>query len=268
MPRDATARGSERVQRSWFVVTAVLVIGSCLSLRVLAQPREGAHEVSGAPTGYVEAINEALREFDNRNFEESRALFARAHAMFPNARTERGMGIAEFELRSYVESITHLRAALASEVWPLSDDLRADTEQMLERANHFVTQLQLDTRPRASSVLIDGQLVDATAPTLLLQVGEHLIEVRSEGYEPESRRVVIKSGGDIQVLTILFGRPDTRAEAPAPAPSKRWYKSPWLWAGVGVVTAGAVIAGALAATRDSPAGRVDGGSTNVSLRAP
>lgn len=258
----------------------LVVGGSLLSTRsrahaqateaVVEQSDGGVGSLGNEPAGYREAIDEALREFTSRNFEESRALFARAHALLPNARTERGMGMAEFELRNYPECITHLRAALASQVRPLSDRLRLDSEQMLARAELFVARLKLQARPAATTVIIDGQPVESASDDVLLKVGEHVIELHTSGYEPESRRVTIKAGGGTQTLTVVFTRAVHTAAPPAAtsdAPRPRWYKSPWLWAGVGVLAAGTATGVALAATRDE-APRTDGGSTNVVLGAP
>ena len=51
------------------------------------------------PEGYRQAVDEAVREFAARNFEEARSLFARADALYPNARTQRGLGLADQQPR-------------------------------------------------------------------------------------------------------------------------------------------------------------------------
>jgi hypothetical protein len=64
----------------------------------------------------------------------AREELRRAHAIFPNARTLRGLGMVEFELRSYVQSVQLLEQALAASVKPLDGKLRTDTEALLARA--------------------------------------------------------------------------------------------------------------------------------------
>ncbi|HKO94285.1 MAG TPA: hypothetical protein VJU61_24195, partial [Polyangiaceae bacterium] len=88
-----------------------------------AQANEG--DQATEPAGYREVVSEALQEFEAQNFEESRSLFHRAHVLFPNARTYRGLGFTEFELRHYPAAIEYLEAALSSSVRPLTADLRA-----------------------------------------------------------------------------------------------------------------------------------------------
>ena len=109
------------------------------------------------PKGYRAAIDEALSEYQALNFEEARALFAKAHALFPNARTLRGLGMVEFERRNYRASADYLTQALASQVRPLEGELRTATEQLLERARGFLGEIRLSVEPTDARVLLDGE---------------------------------------------------------------------------------------------------------------
>lgn len=130
-----------------------------------------------APTRYRKAVEAAVQEFEARNYAEARALFEQAHALYPNARTERGMGFAEFELRHYGPSVGHLEAALASSVRPLTAELRHETEELLARAKSFVAHVQVDAKPASATILIDGVTVEVPAgQALMLDVGDHMIE--------------------------------------------------------------------------------------------
>ncbi len=223
------------------------------------------------PPGYRKAIDEAIREFSDHNFVEARALFARAHELSPSARTERGLGMAEFELKNYGACVMHLEAALASPVRPLSEKLRADTERMLERANAFVARYVLDARPAVSSVKLDGLAVELRpGRVLLVKVGEHVIELSAQGYQPERRRISVKTGGEQRTLSIVFAKPVER-EQPAEhaAPARRWYKSPWLWTAVAVAAAGGATGTALGLhNRDPGTAPANGGSSNTVLGSP
>src|SRR5262245_12806154 len=84
----------------WAVALCALLL--CLQSQVRAQT---------GPDSYEQLITRALTEFDARNFAEARALFLQAHALRPTARTLRGIGVTEFELRNYVDSVVQtLRA--------------------------------------------------------------------------------------------------------------------------------------------------------------
>jgi hypothetical protein len=170
-----------------------------------AQSAAGANADQHAdPAGYAAVIDEALAEHRGGNFEEARALFAKAHALFPNARTLRGMGMMEFELRDYAASATHLEQALASSVRPLRGELRDSTAVLLARAQGFVGKLSLEVQPASASVLLDG-LVVALHPDrpLLLNFGEHVLEVRAPGYLRETRKVTMRSGEEQRLLVEL-----------------------------------------------------------------
>lgn len=159
----------------------------------------------GEPAGYRELIAEALVEYEAKHFEEARALFRRAHELFPNARTMRGQGMAEFELRNYGNAIQCFESALGSSIRPLAGPLRDETEQLLERARRFVARVRLDLRPaQPASVLVDGVLVHVEpGSVLLLSVGNHSLEIRAESYQP-AQRVVSVQGGEEQVIEVLL----------------------------------------------------------------
>lgn len=218
------------------------------------------------PPGYRGLVHDALREYDAGNYDEARSLFARAHAVFPNARTHRGIGKADFELRNYAESIAQLEQALGSTVRPLDEKLRADTEELLSRARAFVGWLVVQTKPPATEVRIDGVPVDMTlGQPVVVKLGEHLVEASVAGYAPEKRHVRAE-GGATQTLTIVF----TRALEAEPAETQRrsWARSPWLWSAVGVVVAGAAVGTAIAVSGGSKTGPYDRGTTGLLPTGP
>lgn len=226
------------------VVVAVLWL---LSARLAAQD----------PAGYRETIDEALGELNAQHYEEARALFARAHELYPNARTLRGLGHAEFELRHYVACIEQLEAALAAREKPLDGALRADTERLVARARTFVGTVEVDAKPAASQLVVDGE-ARGTGP-LLLDAGSHQLEIFSTGFAPERRRVEVR-GGALQTLTVVFLREESRHER------RRVARSPWLWSAVGLVIAGAAV-GTYFALRDprEKAEAPSGGSVGMAL---
>ena len=212
-----------------------------------------------APDGYDELIAQAVREFDTRNFAEARALFSKAHALRPNARTLRGIGITEFELRNYVDSVARLEEALASPVRPLEGELRAQTEASLARARTFVGRVELQTLPAqaAARVKVDGAEVErAPDRALTLAIGEHVVAVEANGYAEATRALSIKGGEQLRLtieLQALGSRPApalaTRSvaherERDADGGDSVW-SSPWLWTAVGVVRVGGAVTSVL-----------------------
>jgi len=267
---------SRAARRAWTARCLWFLVSTLLVLSVLRDAHAEAVDMavqSDEPAAYRDRIDEGLREFSVQNYEEARSLFLQAHALVPSARTLRALGLCEYELRNYGESVKYLDGALASKVKPLRDALRDETERMVERARNFVGRVVVDVRPSSARLLVDGVKVDsARAEPLWLAMGEHTLEASASGFATERRKLNVK-GGEDQALTFILAPGDELAEPKDTARAKssserRWYKSPWLWTGVGIVLAGAAAGTAIALTRDDPGSSPDGGSTGKTLPAP
>ncbi len=231
-----------RLERFAFVGSGALgrfarsiLVSTVLALMALPVRAQGAE-----PAGYREAVEQALNEYGLKNYEEASALFARAHALYPNARTFRGLGMAAFELRRYAESVGYLEAALGSQIKPLDDALRAETQSLLARARSFVATLELRATPPEAALTLDGAPLDPDARPLLLGLGEHTVEARLAGYKGERQRVRVRGG---EVLRMEFHLARELLSGPELERPRPVYKSPWLWSGVGAVVVGAAVAG-------------------------
>lgn len=243
----------------------VLLLLGLSNVSATARAAEPAPKPSSAPADdsaalgpvYQEAISQALIEYDLAHYEEARTLFAKAHAIAPSARTWRGLGMVEFELRNYLVSIEALQNALRDPVRRLGPELRNDTEILLKRAKEFVTRVELEVVPAAqSSVLIDGGAVERRSDgSLMLPVGDHVIEVHAVGYRTERRKLSLVGGREERVQIALISAdepPATRSLPPADKPARPVYKNPWLWASVGVVVVGAAALGVTLGMREQP----------------
>lgn len=222
------------------------------------------------PAGYRELVDEGLREFDASNFDEARSLFLRAHALSPSARTHRALGLVEFELRQYAGSILHLKAALESKVKPLNEDQRSEVQRILARAYGFVCRLRVDVRPNAAEISLDGVPLDRPrAERLMLALGKHSLEVTAPGFKTEKRELAV-DGGEERTLSFVLSPVESGSEKSAQqvADTKRWYKSPWLWAGVGVVVAGAAGGASYALLHQDQTPAASGGTSGKVLAAP
>jgi hypothetical protein len=219
----------------------------------LLAPSALADEAVSEPAEYRAVVEDALREYAAQHFEEARSLFYRANALFPNARTHRGLGMTQFELRNYGECIRELEAALASPVRPLTAPIRQETEALLERARSFVARITLRTTPPDARLQVDGAPVERReGEPLLLSVGERALELSAFGYLPMKRAFSVR-GGEVQTITLAL-EPETVGSAPHDASSprdrqevRRWYTNPWVWTSVAIVLGGAATAGVLLA---------------------
>jgi hypothetical protein len=216
-----------------------------------AQARRGS--ASSEPEGYREAIDRALEEMQLSNFAEAREQFARAHAISPNARTLRGLGITEFELRHYLVAAENLEQALATDVRPLEGKLRQETVALLERAQAYLGELRLAVTPRDMQIVMDGtNPIASVGRPIRVEVGDHMLEFRASGYVTERRQVTIR-GGQTKALQVDLAPLATASAVEAPpaavsgAPARDdagagrvpVYKRWWPWTLLGVIVAGA-----------------------------
>jgi hypothetical protein len=231
---------------------SALACGATLAAptRAIAQAESG--DARSEPSGYRELVNAAIVEFRLRHFPEARGLFTKAHALWPNARTLRGLGATEFELRNYAESVRHLEAALDSPVRPLDDPLREKTSRLLERARAFVGRLQLNVHPDSSVAMVDGLPVRG-AKELLLEVGDHVVEVHAPGYVSERRKLRV-DGGECTTLNVALTLSfQPQASPNVREPPARWVTSPWLWTGIVVLAGGTALSLGMALRPRGPA---------------
>lgn len=264
------------------VLLACLTVFSASS-NVSAQSAKG-----GAPPGYDETIEAALQEFEAGNFAESRAQFLKAHGIFPNARTLRALGKAEYELKNYREASSYLTQALESRVRPLTPDQRAETQRLLEAARGYVGHYAIAVRPPDAKVLLDGTAISLGSDgQLALNVGDHTLAVEAEGYLPERRKLRVTGGGREHLLIEL--KPAVAESAPTSLPQptlpestsaspatpvhddraatplrRKW----WLWTGVIAAVAGGTAAVVYLSLREPEQRAPTGGSSGLDVPVP
>lgn len=192
----------------------------------------------GLPEDYKQAFRRGANEMYRGKFPEARASFHEAHRIFPNARTLRSLGKAEFELDNYIESIEYLEQSLASTARPLTAEMREDVTKLLAIARGLVTTLWLVTKPGDATVTLDGTAVTLDdRGRIPLVVGKHELTVRAPGYMTSRRKLDVESGPETRVEVTLM--PTIPARAESSALYERW----WFWVAAGVAVAGAIVAG-------------------------
>jgi tetratricopeptide (TPR) repeat protein len=250
-----------RLSPGWSAALAAVLL-MLSAAPVQAAPPSNASESSEVkskePAEYKRVVGRAVREFDAGNYPEARALFTQAHELYPNARTFLGLGLVAFELRNYGTCVENLETALSSSVKPLNDQLRQSAQDVLGKARGMIAQLNLEVSPDpdAARVLLDGVPVAlAEGQALILEVGDHVVEVQASGYLSERRALSIVGGEKLKLSVVMRqveaapSPAETAQAAPlAPGPHeqddrdakpRRWYKSPWLWVSVSVVVVAA-----------------------------
>lgn len=188
----------------------------------LAVPAIAAAQVADAPAdddAYRAVVDEAVREFSAGRWEEARALFARAHERLPNARTLRGLGMAAFEMRMYVQAIRELEAALGDPRKPLDGELAAQVRELVTKARAFVGRVKPVVEPAEAKLLIDGRdpVLDADG-SVLLDAGMHVLSATLDGYKSSNMRLRVEGGSDQIVRVPLEPLLSTTPAVPAGDP--------------------------------------------------
>jgi tetratricopeptide (TPR) repeat protein len=211
------------------------------------------------PDGYRAAIDAAVQEFELNHFAESREQFARAHALYPNARTLRGLGVADFELRRYVQAVQELEAALAHHAKRLDGGVRAETEELLGRARAYVGAVQLALEPADATILVDGEPVPLHGGgQLMLEVGDHQLEISAPGRATQRRSLRVHGQHQTLRIELAAAEPatpppqgDTTANAKTPEPAahaepRRRRVVTWALGGLTLAAAGTLVGLAIA----------------------
>jgi hypothetical protein len=199
-------------------------------------------------------IADAVAEYDAGRFEEARALFRRAHVESPSARTLRGIGMASFELRDYVEATRALEAAEREQRHALTPEQQHHVQGLLARAQTFVGRFTPRLQPANATLLVDGKPATLEPDgTLLLPFGRHLMVAQCPTCLPAERQIEVM-GGERQEAQFALA-PAQAAEtvrstsvAPLPPAAARpnsgghGAAAPWL-GGLALAAAAGVVAG-------------------------
>jgi hypothetical protein len=224
-------------------VAALVTAWSCALEQSSAQaPGAEAAEVHGAPQPpaaaqpppppaqaldsnleafeYDEAIRVALQEFKLEHWAEARISFSRAHAIRPNARTLRGLGLTCFQSRRYVDSIEYIEQALVHRVQPLTPQMRQDLERVLVQARQFVTPARLMFSADSADVQIDDKPSRPLArdSVVLLDPGAHEIHVTASGFETATRNLIAEGSAQIDLRFALTRSTPSPGSAAQPTP--------------------------------------------------
>jgi tetratricopeptide (TPR) repeat protein len=234
-----------------------------VALACLSRPSSSARaEPPPQNANYEDTIRHAVEEYSLGHWTEARFFFARAHALNPNARTLRGLGLTCYESRNYVEAIGYFKQALASTEQPLTDKMRADLTQLQQQSEQFVTRVVVTLDPSSAELEVDHVPRELADGALLLDPGEHLLSASAEGHEP-TQQTITAAGGEQRIELRLaskgerapvFVQQPTQAPPPALEPSSGSSDlAPYIVMGAGgaALIAGAVLVGIAASDKSA-----------------
>lgn len=195
-----------------FTALAFLTAAVCPALPAAAQ-KEGSSK-------YNEVLQRALEEFNLGNWQEARALFRKAHQMNPNARTLRGMGMAAFEMRSYLAALQDLEASLREQRKPLTTEQREDVVKLIERTRAFLGRYHVEVEPPNATLQVDGSTANiGEEKVLVLELGSHDIVAMASGYQEQKRSVTVEGGENGMMSFMLEPIAEEAPAGPVPNPA-------------------------------------------------
>lgn len=180
---------------------------------------------AAAEAAYRDAVSRGVTAFDGRQWAEARSAFEQAHALRPNARTWRSLGLTSFELKDYVTALAELQAALRDPRQPLTEAQRVDVNALLQDAALYIGRYQLEVTPRDASVTVDGAEVVLEGAPLMLNLGRHEVQVSAAGHDTHTESLQVEGGEQVQLRIALVPTPTTTepppkvARVPSPPPS-------------------------------------------------
>jgi hypothetical protein len=201
---------AKRIGRAWWLS---LCLACALSSSASAQSKRDLDD-------YQRAVKQALHEYDLGNFAEAKAFFTQAHAISPNARTLRGLGMSSYELRTYVEAIGYFEQALTATERALTPQMRAEVAQLLTQARAFVTRVRVTLEPSSATLRLDTRPISTDDQGyVLLDPGTHELVAEAPDRETATRSIRTE-GGEQLALTISLHATNVepKVEAPSEAP--------------------------------------------------
>jgi hypothetical protein len=198
-----------------------LVLGLLLAWGAMdAQPLHAQAAATDAESQYQTTVSQAVHEFGLSNWAEARALFRRAHQLSPSARTWRGMGMAAFELKMYVDAQRELQAALSDTQRPLTEEQRTQVVSLFEQTKSYVGRYHVTLEPAGAKLQVDGQDVTLDeGNVLLLSLGAHTLGARAAGHDDATVSLKVEGGEDAPLPIKLSVTPPPTQPTAAPAPA-------------------------------------------------
>jgi hypothetical protein len=166
---------------------------------------------------YDEALSQAVAAHREQRWLEAHALFERAHQLYPNARTLRGLGISAFEAGQHALALRDLEAALVHAERPLPPDLRQSVEALAAHLRTRVGVYVFRLAPEGAELLIDGEapLVSPRGEVLLAE-GPHRAVVSLAGHVTQTLELDAHGGDRSEMRVLLVTSPPEAAVASGP----------------------------------------------------
>lgn len=206
-------------------------------------------------------------------------VFREAHELDPNGRTAGQLGLCLQAVGRWADAERHLSESLENRENPWVEKNRMVLHDALETVKSHVARVEVSGQPEGASISVNGVVYGELPLAEAIAVNEGVADILAskEGFAPLVRSFTLKGGQyqrvgvDLQPLVDLStnataasvqkAETSTGLQATAAPQVKTGsvFASPWLWAGVGAVVVGGVVAGLLLSGGTESAPPIHGG---------
>jgi PEGA domain len=254
------------------LATALPLFALLSSQRALAQEAHSAPVSESAPSAAASdasAKQEAARRFEHaiKLYEEADytlalAEFERVYELVPDYRVLYNIGQVSIQLGRYARAFRTLKEYVARGRNELAPDRAAAVQADLTQLAGKIARLSVTVEQAGAQISVDGAARGRSplAEPLVVDVGEHRVQIELSGYVAQSQAFTL-AGGDQRdatfkleptqpaatAATLVDVRPDKpRVASPPPKPSASSHRGTWVgvgWASTGVLAIGAIVSG-------------------------
>lgn len=257
------------------LVLALPLLALLLSQRAHAQgapPAAPPEADSSKSFGDASVKQEAARRFEHAiklyedaDYALALAEFERVYELVPDYRVLYNIGQVSIQMGRYARAFRTLKEYVARGGAELAPDRAAAVQADLTLLSGKVARVSLQVEQAGAQLSIDGVAVGRSplAEPLVVDVGEHRVQVELAGYVTQNQSLTLAGGDRREVAFTLQPtpsvapaatplQPEKPRAAPAPlAPKASSNRGTWLgvgWATTGALAAGALVSGALGAS--------------------
>jgi PEGA domain len=217
----------------------------------LPTPSATGPQETGPKQEAARRFERAIKLYEDGDYALALAEFERVYELVPDYRVLYNIGQVSVQLGRYARALSTFREYLRQGAAELPAERVSEVQADLANLGGRTAQVDVRVDLAGAEIVLDGSLV-GTAPSLeslVVDVGEHRIQVRAPGYVPQTADLSLAGGDHLErafklepeqkpiVRTVVVERPVAAAGHKSNHnPFPRWVG----WASVGTLAAGAV----------------------------
>lgn len=255
------------------LATALPLLALLVSSHALAEePRSTSGVAAASDSAKQEAarrFERAIKLYEEGDYTLALAEFERVYQLVPDYRVLYNISQVSIQLGRYARAFRTLKDYLSRGAAELTPERAAAVQADLTQLAGKVARVTVQIEPAGAQVKVDGVAVGRSPlpEPLVVDVGEHQIQVELPGYVAQSQTLTF-AGGDRRDATFalqpapavvapaapLGQRDKPRATSPSADARTTSNRGTWLglgWTATGALAAGAIVSGALGASAAS-----------------